>query len=152
MLLKGLAHGPAIHVYAACSSSGICQVVETLMEWREQFPDAFLRMFALIYDYTPTKGVPDKTHFKQLYYEIFEFRETHFEDERRMARQAEALRVACFFENPAVLICTNAFLKTRTTGLRRGARFATPQFEIDEAMRVRTEFHHARMAGTVELL
>jgi hypothetical protein len=118
----------AVHrysVYAVCHlPAEECQVEQFLLAHRSSYPKAMRDLNSMLRDYTPQHGPPFEVEerAKRLRDDICEFRAR----EKRRERVPRVL----FFEDGMSVICTTAFLK----------RSSTPDFEIDQAIEIRSEY------------
>lgn len=134
MRLIHLAAGRKQSIWAVVGEDGRCQVLEMLLvQALEEHPDLAETMMALLFEVVPDAGPPlgDPRKAKRLYRDIlFELKV----DRGVGVGKHVGLRVVFFFDEPATIICTNAFYKSHST----------PQTELDAALVQRRHYFEAK--------
>jgi hypothetical protein len=132
MKVLHLTKGRKYDIWAMCSDDDTCQVLEFLRAVPVEHTDLVETIAALLYEVAPHEAPPldDPRRAKMLYRDlIYELKA----DKDLPRRKHLGLRIAFFFDG-SVLICTNAFLKSR----------GTPQAELDKALLERARYYEGK--------
>jgi hypothetical protein len=132
--------GRRFSIFAVFNEEDSCQVIQKMRKVRIEHQELAQQMGALIYEEVPDKGPPpDPRRFSELYQEfIYEFKAV----ERVTLREKLWFRIACFFDGPSIIVCTNAFYKTG----------ATPPDQVTLALRERERYFRDKSLNNLDLV
>jgi hypothetical protein len=127
-------------VWAVYNESGICQVMNKMRQVSRDHQDLAQQMAVLLYEEIPVKGPPeDPWRFGPLYDEIiYELKAREYVTQDKSI----GLRIACFFDGPRVVVCTNAFYKTGPT----------PPDQVSLARREHERYFQDKALGRLEFV
>jgi hypothetical protein len=127
-------------VLAVYNEDGACQVMEKMRKVSREHQDLAQQMALLLYQEVPDKGPPeDPTRFHELYEGlIYEFKAIEFVTQS----EKKGFRIACFFDTPLTIVCSNAFYKTGTT----------PRDQVSLALRERERYFKDKALNRLDLI
>jgi hypothetical protein len=131
MKVLHLAPGSKYDLWVMCEDDDTCQVMEFLEGVSAEHPD-LVEAIVVLFDVIPNEGPPldDPRRAKMLYRNIiFELKA----DKDLPRREHLGLRVAFFFDG-SVIVCTNAFFKSR----------GTPEEELEQALLERSRYYEGK--------